>query len=367
MTITRLVFVASEDAPWPYLRATPEGEVLQRGVIPPGSPRPDTDDVDRLVTPGAESAARWLELADRNDAQARSAVGFLLQNDLLDDGEALHVAVGPGDADGRRIAVLTRPDAVRRWLEQARARGIEPASLTPDYLMLPEPEDDVLVTAGFGDLTAVRGRNLAFALEPSLAQAVIGDRPSRRLSIRDLEPALALGAATPPLDLLQGRFGAKAASMAAARPKRAATMAVVLLLSPLLLMVAGIARDHLMAQAAEDRIAARLEAAYPGTARGADPVASVQARLDQMRRADRFPDLAAGLFAVLEKSPGAQLDTLSYAEDGALRARVAYSNYSDVDQLVAAGRALGLEIRPDSTVTEGARVTSELIVTRKAP
>ena len=62
--------------------------------------------------------------------------------------------------------------------------------------------------------------------------------------------------------------------------------------------------------------------------------------------------------------PGTQLDTLAYSDEGGLRARIAYSNYSDIDQFVAAGRGLGLDIRQESTVTEGARVTSDLVVRR---
>lgn len=365
MTITRLVFVAADDGPWPFLRASEDGEVLQRGVVLVGAPRPETGDEDRLVTPGADTLARWLDLPDRNDVQARSSAAFLLQAEIAQDGDDLHVAVGAGDAGGQRLAVVTRLESVARWLDLARARGVEPVSMTPDYLMLPEPEGDNVVTAGFGGLTAVRGRSIGFALEPDLADTVIAGRPSRRLSMQDLESALAQRAATPPINLLQGAFGERPAAAPPGRQRRLAILAVALLLSPLLLLLAQTGRDHLAAQAAENRIRSRLVAAYPADARAADPVAALQGRLDLLRRADRFPDLAAGLFAVLEKTPGTQLDSLVYADDGDLRARVSYSNYSDIDQLRAAGRGLGLDIRQDSTVTEGARVTSELVVRRQ--
>lgn len=364
MTITRLVFVAADDAPWPFLRAAEDGEVLQRGVVPVGSPRPETDDEDRLVTPGADALARWLDLPDRNDKQARSSAAFLLQAEIARDGDDLHVAVGASDVGGQRLAVVTQAESVRRWLELARARGVEPVSMTPDYLMLPEPEGDVVVTAGFGGLTAVRGRNVGFALEPDLADTVIAGRPSRRLSMQDLEPALALRAATPPINLLQGAFGERPAAASPGRRRRMAMLAIALLLSPLVLLLAQTGRDHWATWTAESQIRSRLAAAYPADAKAADPVTALQGRLDLLRRADRFPDLAAGLFSVLEKTPGIQLDTLVYADDGDLRARVSYSNYSDIDQLRAAGRVLGLDIRQNSTVTEGARVTSELVVRR---
>lgn len=366
MTITRLVFVAGDEAPWPFLRTTSEGEVLQRGVVPAGAARPETDDIDRLVVPGSDATARWLELPDRSDAQARSAVTFLLQTDLIDDGEQLHAAVGPALPDGRRVAVVTRPERIRQWLESARARGVEPASMTPDFLMLPEPEGDEVLVAGFGDLTVARGRDLGCAMEADLVSAVTSDRPVRRLSMQELEPMLASAALEPQIDLLQGRFGPRPPALAMGGWRRLAVLAIALLLSPLVLLCVQIGRDHLIALSIEGRIRERLEAAYPGSGAGGDPVRALEARLDQLRRADQFPDLAAGLFSVIERSPGAQIDTLSWSQDGILRARIAYSNYSDIDQIVAAGRAAQLDIRQESSVTEGARVTSELTIRRAA-
>ena len=167
--------------------------------------------------------------------------------------------------------------------------------MTPDYLMLPEPEADDVVTAGFGNLMAVRGRNLGFSLEPDLADTVIAGRPSRRLSMQDLELALARMAVDPPLNLLQGAFGERRAAASPARRRRLAVMAVVLLLSPILLLLAEIGRDDLGARAAEGRIRSRLVATYPGAAGTADPAATLEARLVQLRQAERFPDLVAGL------------------------------------------------------------------------
>lgn len=364
MTITRLVFFAGADAPWPFLRASEDGEVLQRGVIPVGAPPQDNEDLDRLVAPGSDALARWLDLPDRNDIQARSAVTFLLQDEIIESGSELHVAIGAADAGDLRLAVVTRMDVVRDWFEQARSRGVEPVSITPDYLLLPEPEGPELVTARFGDLMAVRGERLAFALEPDLAEAVIAGRPCRRLMLADLEKDLALNAARPAINLLQGVLDPNRPVESRTPWRRAVIMAALLLVSPLVLLLGEIGRDYAAIWSAERGIRTTLSAAYPAIARSEDPVAATRARLDQLRSADRFPELAAGLFAVVEKVSGAQLDTLSYSETGGLQARVSCTNYSDMDQLKATGRAMGLDIRQGSTVTEGARITSELSIGR---
>ena len=365
MTITRLVFLAGPQAPWPFLRASEEGEVLQRDTLPADAPRPDSADVDRLVVPGADILARWLDLPDRNDVQARSAVTFLLQDEVIEAGDDLHIALGAAEPDGRRLAVVARAEVVAGWLEQARSRGVEPASITPDCLLLPEPEGEGVVMARFGDLMAVRGRGLAFSLEPDLAEAVIAGRPSRRLMLADMEGDLARNAATPAVNLLQGRLDPVGGLERRRTWRRAAIMAAALLVSPLLLLMAEIGRDFASAGLAESRARAVLSAAFPAIGKSSDPARAIDASLEQLRQGDPFTDLASGLFAVVEGVAGAQLDTLSYSGSAGLQARVSYANHSDLDQLKAAGLAMGLEIRQDSTVTEGARITSELTVARR--
>ncbi|HRD46993.1 MAG TPA: type II secretion system protein GspL, partial [Caulobacter sp.] len=86
--------------------------MLQRGTLPADAPRPDSADVDRLVVPGADILARWLDLPDRNDVQARSAVTFLLQDEVIEAGDDLHIALGAAEPDGRRLAVVARAEVV---------------------------------------------------------------------------------------------------------------------------------------------------------------------------------------------------------------------------------------------------------------
>jgi general secretion pathway protein L len=45
-----------------------------------------------------------------------------------------------------------------------------------------------------------------------------------------------------------------------------------------------------------------------------------------------------------------------------LRISVAYVNYSDLDTLKAAAAQAGLDMIEDSTVTEGGRISTDLIV-----
>lgn len=364
MIPTRLVLLSTPDHPWPCLTISEAGAVLQRGVLQPDAAPPETPVIDRLVVPGADVVARWLDLPDRNDRQARSAVAFLLQDDIADDGGDLHISVGGSDAGGQRLAAITSVSRVQGWLDAAAARGVHPLSVTPDYLMLrPEEEGETLV-AGFGGLLAVRGPGLAFSAERPLAEAVLGDRPRRMMALNELEPMLAGAAASPEINLLQGVFGPRAEQPTVGNVRRMVTLALALLLSPVVLSVAGIGVDLIAARHAESRAIAGAHAVWPTAVPAGSDIEAVRAKLAEQQTADRFADLAADLFAAIERTPGTQIDSLAYGPAG-LNVGLSYGNYSDMDQLITAGGRVGLLVTADSTVTEGGRITSDISVRRQ--
>lgn len=364
MIPTRLVFFTTPDQPWPCLTVSDDGAVLQRGVLLPDAAQPETPVIDRLVVPGAEVVARWLDLPDRNDRQARSAVAFLLQDDIADDGGDLHICIGVGDSGGQRLAAITSVSRVQGWLDAAAARGVYPASVTPDYLMLRPDDEGQTLAAGFGDLLAVRGPGIAFSAERPLAEAVLGDRPRRMLALSELEPMLAGAASWPEINLLQGVFGPRSEQQTVGNVRRLVILALVLLVSPVLLSVARIGVDLIAAQHIEGRAIAGARTIWPRSIPADADIEVVRARLAEQQTADRFADLTADLFSAIERTPGAQIDSLAYGPAG-LNAGLSYGNYSDMDQLITAGGRVGLLIAADSTVTEGGRITSDISVRRQ--
>jgi general secretion pathway protein L len=364
MIPTRLVLVSAPAEPWPWLTVSDDGAILQRGVLLPDAPPPDTPVIDRMVVPGADVVARWLDLPDRNDRQARSAVAFLLQDDIADEAEDLHICVGGSDAGGQRLATVTTVARVQGWLDAAAARGVRPVSVTPDYLTLRPDDAGQTLVAGFGWSLAVRGPGLAFAAERPLAEAVLGDRPRRMLALNELEPMLAGAALLPEINLLQGVFGPRSEQPVVGNVRRMIILALALLVSPVVLGVAQVGVDLIAARQAESRAVAGARAIWPRAVPAGSGMDVVRTRLAAQQTSDRFADLAADLFAAIERTPGAQIDSLAYGPAG-LSAALSYANYSDMDQLITAGGRVGLLITADSTVTEGGRITSDISVRRQ--
>lgn len=316
-----------------------------------------------LVLPGAKAVTRWLDLPAGSPAQARAAAVFRIGDAVASGAEGLHLAVGERDAEGRALVVWIDREELRSGLEAAQARGVVVTGAVPDYLLLPNDAEGRTVLASFGERLGVRAEGLAFGVEPELASAVVGDRPHRYIPASELDGWLLASATRPPVDLLQGQFAPRAQGPAL-RWKRLAVLAALVVVSPLVLPLAQIGKDGLEARELERRNAALAVRMVPEAARYGDPARYAVGRL-QARGRQGFGDLAASYLAAVRAVPGMRLDTLVHGQDGAIRSSVSYANYSDMDQLREALKGGGLDVVEQGTVTEGQRVTSDLIVRSK--
>lgn len=316
-----------------------------------------------LVLPGAEAVTRWLDLPAGSAAQARAAAAFKVGEVVASGAEGLHLAVGERDAEGRALVVWIDRERLRSGLESARTRGVMVTGAVPDYLLLPGDAEGRTVLASFGERLGVRAEGLAFGVEPELASTVVGDRPYRYIPASELDALLLASAERPPVDLLQGQFAPRRDGPVL-RWKRLAVLAAAVAISPLVMLLAQIGKDGLEARAIERRNTVAAVKLVPQSARYADAARFAVNRLRAERR-QGFGDLAAGYLNAVRAVPGMRLDTLVHGQDGAIRSSVSYANYSDMDQLRDALKAGGLDVVEQGTVTEGQRVTSDLIVRSK--
>lgn len=367
MRRTRLVFAPqAPQQPATYLLLNEFGEPVGRGEQPLAPPDPVAPEAVVLVVPGVDAVARWLHLPARHDAQARSAAALLLEDGQALDDEALHLAVGPLEADGHRLVVAVGRSQMQAWIELARLYGLAPETVTPDHLLLPEPEDGRPVAVRLGGILAVRGRRLAFACEPDLAPVLIDDPDVQVLDRADeLEARLAQGAGQPLFQLLQGDFAPADGRRVDRRDLlRPALLAAALLLSPILLDGANAARLTVAARDAEAAAERRAASVLPKGTVVSDPAAQTSAHLQRMEvAAGGGPaGLAARLFQVLSGLEGAQAEGLIVSPDETMRATISHVNYSDMDLLADALRRQGVAFKQEGVREEGDRIVSEVIL-----
>jgi general secretion pathway protein L len=357
MSRTRLVLLArTAEQPSPFLIVGADGRVEGRGVMTVGDPAPAEEMRTVAVVPGADVLVRWLDLPGRSDAQGRAAAAFLLRDELAVEPDRVAIGLGPA-TDGERLVAVANSALVAAWSDHVEALGLVPDVLQPDSLVPPEPEGEGVTVMDFGDAWAIRGRRFAASAEPDLAPLLIGERAAERLDPQAIEDALVRAALAPAVNLLPERRAAAGGSW-----KRAAVLALAVLLSPLAVAAAQAGRAEIEARRIEDRGETAVRRAFPDMAATADPAAEVKRRLGAAPPPGGAMAGAAVLFGAVEQVQGAEVDMLLVDPDGRLRATVTYPDASGLEALKTAARANGADLTDQSTVEDQGRIVSEITV-----
>ena len=314
-----------------------------------------------LAVPGDACRVFQLRLPARSAAQARAAARLMLRDKLTDDPDGLHLAIGAPGADWHRLVVAVDPVLLRGWLAHAAETGFGADCVVPAPLLLEAPAPDIIRVAGFDGQWLVHGGGLCFAAEPDLAERILEGRATEHLP--DAEAALARGAPQPAIDLLQDAFATRAERRRGWPAwRRAAILASILLLSPLLLAAAGMLRDHFAARQAEAQAADLVRNVLPATAPDADPLALLRSHWDGLQGADRFTVVHGQLFEAVADVDGAELDRLEW-RDGTLHAAVVVPDAAGLEHLRSALSAAGLELVEEGTSSGGAgRVRHQIVL-----
>ena len=364
MTQTRIVLIPPTAAmPAPFLIVDPRGRVLQRGSLSLEAVGPRLDLRTVAIAPGADVLVRWLDLPVGGAAQLRTAARWMLKEHVAADPERLTIALGAPAVDGgpRMVAAVAAP-LLEAWIDYLRALGVEPAVVVPDCLIPPAPEAEATLNAiRFGGDVALRGQAFAASVQSDLLEAVAAGRSVSLISDQDtVEERLALAALHPPVDLLSAMARPRSTSRGGWR--LAAGLAAAVLISPLILTLAEAGRDSLVADRADRQARALIAETLPEAAQTDDPIAEVRRRLAVAPPPGGFAAGSAALFAAVEQVEGAELDGLSADAEQGLRATLSYPAFQDLDAIRAAVEASGLSLSDTSTVEDGGRVVSEVIV-----
>lgn len=90
-----------------------------------------------VFVPAADVRLASAKVPARQPAKVLQAVPYALEDQLAEDVEHLHFAIGPRQEDGSHpVAVLTR-HRLQRFLAPLHARGVQPEALVPEMLALP--------------------------------------------------------------------------------------------------------------------------------------------------------------------------------------------------------------------------------------
>lgn len=94
-----------------------------------------------LLVPTEDVILTEVDLPIRQRAKLLQAVPFALEDQLAEDIDLLHFAIGERQADGRIPVLAVAHERMQSWLAPFRSAGIVPRAMLPDALCLPGPVD----------------------------------------------------------------------------------------------------------------------------------------------------------------------------------------------------------------------------------
>lgn len=347
-----------------------------------------------VLVPSAEVRLTSVRLPARQLAKVLQAAPFALEDQLADDIETLHFALGARQADGSwPVAVVSRA-RMSQWLGYFSERGLRPDALIPDVLALPVPDDahvsllidgsEVIVRSSLSDGFVCQRDDLELCLDMldperrRVLRTVIprdeGFDPSTLAWPQEplhgfahpFEALLQALATTPHVDLLQGEYSPQQDWLRLWRPWRlAAALATAAFVLAATVHGIGAARlgSELAALRAHNQ--ERFQQIFPTETRIVDLEAQLEqqyARLEGGASGASLLSLTEVLAGALAEVPGLTVQTVQF-RDMALYVGFSADNLQTLEQLkgwFAAPRAGRLEVQSANSGSQGVQIRIKL-------
>lgn len=353
-------FQSSERAEW--LR--PDG-VVQQGALTELSAQVGSERLV-LVAPGETVTLHRVALPSRRRATWVRAIPYALEEQLAEDVETFHFALGHAPDDDKLPVAVVSHATLRAWLETCSQAGLASSAILPEPLLLPWREGDWSVLFDGPQAVVRTGRWEGFATERenlglflNLALAETGEAKPQRIrswggpppELADIsleilieesppEPLQVLASGYQPatvIPLLQGPYSSQAQLGRWLRPWRTAA---ALAGGWLLLQGSMQVYEHWRLQREGVALRTAMEQVYrdavPGATRIVNPKVQLEARLRELRSSSAgsgvLLELLYGGGQPLVNFPGVTLRAISY-RDGQLDLDLEGGEPAVLDQL----------------------------------
>lgn len=123
-----------------------------------------------LIVPGSSVHLASVDIPTRQTSKVLQAAPYLLEEQLADDVDTLHYAIGPRQPGGQYPVAVVNQAELESWLAPFREQDIEVEAVVPDTLCLPLPDPEpgaawpALVEAGL--ITLRSGPYTGFCCPP---------------------------------------------------------------------------------------------------------------------------------------------------------------------------------------------------------
>ena len=368
-----------------------------------------------LVVPGVRVRVHNVDLPPGPGRRLRAALPFALEERLPGSPGDYHLVPLPRSGKDRPLPVaVVEHAALAQWLEAARAVGLRPQMLVPDFFCLPQPvagtwrvlvgEGALLVRQDGAGGLAVPGAHaerlpagLVLALEgaaepPGAVELLVPDEEARRglqgwvaqlqelgleVQVREMGGEAGrwlLGQSRPPaaLNLLTGPYASREdPRLWLKRAGPAAGLAAALLLAVGVESALELRQVRAEHAALEERIRATYRQAFPDANKLVDPRFQMEQRLQRLRSAAREGGAPEGLLTRLAAAGpalrgGAELEVRRlHFEGGRLEVVASLADFEALEALKGRLGDTGAEVL--EAQLEGERVRARLRIGEGGP
>ncbi len=363
-----------------------------------------------LMVPGTEVVQTSARIPLRAGSKLRQAVPFALEDQLADDVENLHFAIGKRSDDGAYPVAITARDNMRDWLARMEAVGLRPRSIVADSNCVPATPggmtiilegDTCLVSSADGASLMMEGMEIDQVLE--FAGVNFGEETSATMPIniylskadhekheKRLEflasqlpglttrvmvdgslAHLAAGMfARSAINLRQGEFAPRSSPEKILKPWR---FAAGLAAAVLVVLLAGEAVQLMVLKnrekAVDERISATFQEVFPNVTLRGDPANQMRSELAALRAAagstDSFFLEALDALATATRGENAgRLDSISF-RNGVIDLKIIVPSVEVLDRIrQGMEKAGGLAVELESANPSGDQVEGRIQLQR---
>ncbi len=348
------------------------------------------------LAPAEQVTLFQVQLKARSRQQLLRAVPYALEDELAEDVESLHFALGPDLGEDRYPVAVVAREHMQRWAQMLQSAGLRPRLLVPEMLALPRSAQEWTLLQESGRRVVRTESWAGFFADPELLPTLLAlawersDEPPRTLRCHccsdDPPPSppgdaqLATASQCPmalyaagldpahALDLLQGEFRPKASTAKWLRPWMAAGV-LLAFWSTLALVVAwsDVREERARLAALRAQIEAVYKQTFPGSRRVVNARVQMEQKLKALRRAAGDQDqggllrlLAAGAEAV-SRERAVKVDTIVYRQ-GQVELRLGAKALDAIERIKQYVERQGLSAEIQSADTSGQKVSARIVI-----
>lgn len=290
-----------------------------------------------LFVPGTDISILNAVLPETSEAEAKLAVRFVIEDEVAESVENLHILLGKKSTEqgGSRTLHVVSTSIVDEWRSALELVYRGSAILVAEQSVLPK---DYALDIGPRILLNIDGKQSSFDQEMprDVLKSLAG---GKGLALKKSDWALPLLAdmfadTDEPIDLFQGRFRSRRLGMKLDWKANlgSAVLAAVFIVALLGSMLVEIWMTQRAVATLEDEIQAMVKPVFPEQETVRNPVRAISRAVAELGEGPSltFLDASAAIYASLEKLPGAQLQGLRYEPDrSGFIARIAYPAFGD--------------------------------------